>query len=79
VRVVAPESLAKEACEHGDVKYLAYEPPERDATKIRLTLKGRIATCGSGRQPLGLSGLQVEFHRVGDQWEVDIPPAAFAE
>jgi hypothetical protein len=79
VRVVSPESLQMEACEHGDVKYLAFDPVERDEAKIRLTLKGRIATCGSGAQPLGLSGLQVTFHRVGDHWEVGAPPAAFAE
>jgi hypothetical protein len=79
VRVVSPESLHTEACQHGDVKYLAFDSPERDETEIRLTLKGRIATCGAGTPTLGLSGLQVTFQRVGDHWEVDTPPAAFAE
>jgi hypothetical protein len=78
IEMRSPDSLQNEACAHGDVTYLAFEPVERVDDRVRLTLAGHIATCAPERRPLGLSGLQVEFRRVGDHWEVVNPPAAFA-
>ena len=78
IQVRSPESLRTEACAHRDIPYLTFQPAVRDENRIRLTLQGRIATRDAERRPLGLSGLQVEFHRIDDRWEVVNPPAAFA-
>ena len=78
LRILSPEDIREEAASRGDVVYLRFQPVERDDDLVRLTLEARIAVGDRERAALGLSGVQVRFRPVGDEWEAVGDPAFFA-
>jgi hypothetical protein len=79
VRVLSPSDIAK-LVRHatGDVVFLRFQQPEVANDTVGLTLEAKLVPRDGGQQPLGLSGVQVRFRKIGGRWQADEPPAHFA-
>ena len=78
VRILSQEALLEEAHEEGDIAYLRFQPPEMEDNTVRLTLEARICPQNPNQPVLGLSGIQVTFHRILGIWQVVDEPILFS-
>jgi len=78
VRILSQEALLEEAHEEGDIAYLRFQPPEMEDSTVRLTLEARIFPQNPNQPVLGLSGIQVTFHRILGIWQVVNEPILFS-
>ncbi|HVF51199.1 MAG TPA: hypothetical protein VNA19_13990 [Pyrinomonadaceae bacterium] len=78
VRVMSRDELQAAAQAEGDRTYLSFQPPHRAGDAVRLGLEAKIATPNPSQRALGLSSVQVKFHKVGDDWQADDEPTMLA-
>jgi hypothetical protein len=78
VRVLSPQDIAEEGSTSGDIAYLRFQPAQEEDDTVRLTLQASIVPRDPGLLALGLSGIQVRFQQIEDQWEIVDEPAFFA-
>jgi hypothetical protein len=78
VRVLSPQDIAEEGSTSGDTAYLRFQPAQEEDDTVRLTLQASIVPRDPGLLALGLSGIQVRFQQIEDQWEIVDEPAFFA-
>ena len=76
--ILAEEAIVERAQREGDLNYLRFQPPHRIEGGVLLTLQISIAPRVPGSPVLGLSGVQVTFHRSGRRWQAAEETAAFA-
>ena len=69
LRILSPQAIQESAQQEGERHYLRFEPPQRVANGVRLTLQLQSAQPGSGARPnLGMSALQVSFQHTRQGW-----------
>lgn len=68
VQILSSDEMREQARTHGDLTYLHFQPPEVGDNSVGLTLEGRIMPRNPDQRTLGLSTIQIRFHKVGDQW-----------
>ena len=69
LRILSPKAIQEAAQQEGQRHYLRFEPPQRVANGVRLTLQLRSAQPGPGGRPdLGMSALQVSFQHTSQGW-----------
>ncbi len=78
IHILSEEAVLERAQRAGDFFYLWFQPPQRVADGVQLTLQIRIAQRQQGRPVLGLSGVQVVFRKSGKSWQAAEETAAFA-
>ena len=78
VYILPEEAILERAQREGDLFYLRFQPPHRVEGGVLLTLQISIAPRVPGSPVLGLSGVQVTFHRSGRRWQAAEETAAFA-
>jgi hypothetical protein len=79
VRILSLDALLEEARAKGNLAYLRFQPAERvSSDAVRLTLQAGIAPDEPGQHALGLSGVQINVQKIGDQWKAIDEPIFFA-
>lgn len=79
LRILSPKAIQQAAQQQGERHYLHFEPPQRVANGVRLTLQLQSAQPGREGQPdLGMSALQVSFHHTSQGWRASDDSAALS-
>jgi hypothetical protein len=79
VRVLSLDDLLEEARAQGNLAYLRFQPAERlSFDVVRVTLQAGLAPDDPDQHTMGLSGIQVKFQKVADQWRAIDEPVFFA-
>jgi hypothetical protein len=78
VRVLSRDEIQRAAQAEGDRTYLSFQPPHKADGAVRLGLEAKIATPNPSQRAMGLSSVQVEFRKVGDDWKADDEPTMLA-
>lgn len=69
LRILSPKAIHEGAKQEGQRHYLRFEPPQRVANGVRLTLQLQSAQPGPGGRPdLGMSAVQVSFRHTSQGW-----------
>lgn len=74
VQILSSDELREQARTGGDLTYLHFQPPEVGDDTVGLTLEGRIIPRNPDQRALGLSTIQIRFHKVGGHWLVQGDP-----
>ena len=61
--------VKQRARQQGDTAYLQFLESKAKNGEVRLTLAAKIAAKDPDKHPLGLSSVQVIFHKTGSGWE----------
>jgi hypothetical protein len=78
VYILSEEAIQVRAQDEGSLLYLQFQPPQRVAGGVLLTVAIQVAQGERGLPSLGMSGLQVTFQQKGNGWQATDETAAFA-
>lgn len=74
IRILSIDEIREQARNGQDLIYLHFQPPSVGDDSVGLTLAAKIMPADPDQRTMGLSVVQIKFHRVGDEWRIQSPP-----
>ena len=74
VKILSIDEIREQARTGQDLIYLHFQPPGVGENSVGLTLSAKIMPANPDQRTLGLSTVQIKFHKVGAKWLAESEP-----
>lgn len=74
VKILSIDEIREQARTGQDLIYLHFQPPGVGDNSVGLTLAAKIMPANPDQRTMGLSTVQIKFHKAGDEWLAESEP-----